>query len=188
MFNDIFKRLAGLILKPAETWNKLSQDEEDKESFLSRYIYPLIGLIALAAFVGVLFSRKEFSFEIALKSSIKVLISNMGGYFLAVYMMSELWQGLFHRQKDIRLWYYFVGYASAPMFALNIVLALLSEFFFLRAAVLYTVYTIWEGATAYMHVREDEQLKFSACASAVIIATPLAIDYLLFMMMPGLRL
>ncbi|MDR1337178.1 MAG: YIP1 family protein [Tannerella sp.] len=188
MFNDLFNRIAGLIIKPAETWKKLSQGEEEKESFLSRYIYPLIGLIALAAFVGVLFSRKEFSFEIALKSAIKVLISNMGGYFLAVHLMNELWQSLFHRQKDIRLWYCFTGYASAPMFALNIVLALLSEFFFLRAAVLYTAYTVWEGATAYMHVREEERLKFSACASAVIIVTPLAIDYLLFLMMPGLRL
>ncbi|MDR1676285.1 MAG: YIP1 family protein [Tannerella sp.] len=188
MFNDLFNRLAGLIFKPAETWNKLSQGEEEKETFLSRYIYPLLGLIALAAFVGVLFSRKEFSFEIALKSAIKALISNMGGYFLAVYLMRELWRSVFHRHKNTKLWYCFVGYASAMMFALNIILLLLPEFFFLRVAVLYTAYLIWEGATAYMHVEENERLKFSAFASAIIIVTPLAIDSLLFLMMPGLRL
>ncbi|MDR2764240.1 MAG: hypothetical protein LBB90_04345 [Tannerella sp.] len=188
MFNHIFNLLAGLIFRPAEKWKELSGKEEDKETFLSRYIYPLAGLIALAAFVGVLFSRKEFSVEIALKSAIKALISNMGGYFLAVYLMSELWRNVFHRDKNTKLWYYFVGYASAMMFAMSIVLALLTEFFFLRGAVLYTAYIVWEGATAYLHVREEERLKFSTCASAVIIVMPLAIDYLLFLMMPGLRL
>jgi hypothetical protein len=188
MFNNIFNRLGGLIFKPAETWYRLSDTREEKETFLSRYMYPLAGLIALAAFVGVLFSRKEFSFEIALKSAVKALISNMGGYFLAVHLMSELWRSVFHRQRNTTLWYCFVGYASALMFALNMVLALLPEFFFLRAAVLYTAYIIWEGATSYMHVPEEERLKFSAWTSAVIIATPLAIDYLLFLMMPGLRL
>ncbi|MDR2041236.1 MAG: YIP1 family protein [Tannerella sp.] len=188
MFNNIFNRLAGLVFKPAVTWNRLSEEEEDKEVFLSRYLYPLIGLITLAAFIGVLFSRKEFSFEIALKSAIKALISNMGGYFLAVHLMGELWRSVFHRQRDTNRWYYFVGYASALMFALNILLALMPEFFFLRAAVFYTVYIIWEGATVYMHVQEQERLKFSACTSAVMIVTPLAIDYLIFLMMPGLRL
>ncbi|MDR2138589.1 MAG: YIP1 family protein [Tannerella sp.] len=188
MFNTIFNRLAGLIFKPAGTWNQLSRREETKEIFLSRYIYPLMGLMALAAFVGVLFSRKEFSFEIALKSALKSLISNLGGYYLSVCLMNELWQSIFHRPKQTARWYCFVGYASALMFALNLMEALLPEFFFLRLAVLYTAYIIWEGATPYMHVPEEERLKFSACTSAVLIVTPLAIDCLLFLMMPGLRL
>ncbi|MDR3262591.1 MAG: YIP1 family protein [Tannerella sp.] len=188
MYKNIFNRLAGLIFKPAETWEKLSREKEDQETFLSRYIYPLIGLIALAAFVGVLFSRKEFDFEIALKSAIKALVSAAGGFFLGVCLMNEILRGIFYRPKDTKLCCAFVGYASALMFVLNIVLALLPEFFFLRAVVLYTTYIIWEGAVSYMQVEEKERLKFSVFASAVIIVTPLAIDFLLFLLMPGLRL
>ncbi|MDR3194498.1 MAG: YIP1 family protein [Tannerella sp.] len=187
MFKELYSRLTGLIFKPAETWAKLKQREEEQETFLSRYLYPLMGLIALAAFVGVLFSRKEFSLEIALKSAIKALISNMGGFFLAVYLMNELWRSVFRRHKDRTLWYCFAGYASALMFVLSMVLALLPEFFFFRAAVLYTAYMIWEGAPVYMQVDEKERLKFTACASAVIIVMPQAIDYLLFLLMPGMR-
>lgn len=187
MFNEIVKRLAGLIFKPAGAWEELNQKKEDQELFLSRYIYPLMGLIAVAAFVGVLFSRKEFDFEIALKSAIKALVSTAGGFFLGVYLINELWRGIFHRPKDTKLCQYFVGYASAMLFVLNIVLALLPEFFFLRAAVLYTAYIIWEGSAVYMHVQEEERLKFTIIASAVIIVTPLAIDFLLFLLMPGLR-
>ncbi|MDR3267692.1 MAG: YIP1 family protein [Tannerella sp.] len=188
MFNDIFKRLSGLIFKPAETWEKLSLEKENRETFLSRYLYPLIGLIALAAFMGILFSRKEFDFEIALKSAIKAVVSTTGGFFLGASLIQEIRHGIFHRPKDTALCYGFTGYASAWMFVLSITLSLLPEFSFLRIVVLYTVYLIWEGATPYMHIREEERLKFTAIASAAIILTPLAIDFLLFLLMPGLRL
>ena len=45
------------------------------------------------------------------------------------------------------------------MFALNIVLVLFPEFFFLQIFVLYTFYIVWEGAGPYMQVTEAERLK-----------------------------
>lgn len=188
MFSNIVNRLIALIFKPTEAWARLKQKEEDHETFLSRYLYPLIGCIALAAFLGVLFSRKEFNFEIALKSAIKMLLSSGGGFFMAVYMLNELWNVVFKRSKDLKLWQYFVGYASSLMFVLSIVVALLPEFYFLRILVLWTVYIIWEGAVGYMEVMENEQLKFTLIASGIIIGMPLVIDFLLFLLMPGLRL
>lgn len=187
MFKDLFNRLISLIFKPSETWIKLKEREEDEETFLSRYLYPLIGLIALAAFLGVLFSYKEFNFEIALKSAIKVLISYAGGFFLSVYILNEVWQNVFKRPKDTKLCQSFVGYSSSVMFLVSIVLSLLPEFFFLHAVILYTPYLIWEGAIPYMRVNEDEQVRFSVLGSLIIMLPPIIIGYLLFMMMPGLR-
>jgi cytoskeletal protein CcmA (bactofilin family) len=37
----------------------LSLKEDKEEDFLSRFIYPLIGMVMLAAFLGVLFTRKD---------------------------------------------------------------------------------------------------------------------------------
>ena len=81
----------------------------------------------------------------------------------------------------------FVGYSSSLMFALNIVLMLLPEFFFLRIFILYTFYIVWEGAGPYMQVEENERLKFVGIATAVILLTPALIEVLLFLLMPGLR-
>jgi hypothetical protein len=187
MFREIFNRLAGLIFKPADMWKQLSGREEDQETFFARYLCPLLGLTALAAFTGVLCSRKEFSVEIALKSAIKATTSMMAGYFLAARLLNELWQVLFRRPANLRDWYCFTGYASAPMFALNMALALVPEFFFLRVGVLYTAFVIWEGAVPYLSVRDDERLKFTVITSTLVIVAPLAIDYLLFLLMPGLR-
>ena len=164
----------------------LAKKDENEDAFLSRFIYPLIGIVSVAAFVGVLFTRKEFDVELALKSSIRTLVSVFGGFYVASYVLNEFWQGLFNREKDLKLCQCFVGYASSLMFALNIVLTLLPEFFFLRIFVLYTFYIIWEGATPYMQVNETERMKFVGISTTLILLTPWIIEIILSMLMPGL--
>ena len=188
MFNEIYKRLAGLILKPGETWEELSLKEEKQETFLARFIYPFIGLITLSAFLGILFTRKEFDFEIALKITLRTLISVAGGFFLGAYFLNEVWKSIFKQPKNAELCRFFVGYSSSLLFVLYIVTALLPEFFFLQIFVLYTVYMIWEGAVFFMKVKEEVRLKFTIIASFIVIVTPFVIEQALRMLMPGFRI
>jgi hypothetical protein len=187
MFKKIFKRLIEIILRPGEAWEELSCQEEERGVFLSQFIYPLIGMIALAAFLGILFTRKEFDFEIALKIMLRTVIAVAGGFFLGAYFLHEVWKGVFKQPKDMALCSFFVGYASSLMFLLYIITALLPEFFFLHIFVLYTVYIIWEGAVVYMQVDESERLKFTVIASFIVIVTPFAIEQTLRFLMPGFR-
>lgn len=188
MLKELFKCVIALISQPAKAWEVLSEEQtEDNEKFFATYIYPLIGLVAAAAFLGVLFARKEFDVQLALKSSVKSFVSAMAGFFLGAYVLNELWVGMFKREKDIKLCQRFVGYSSALLFVLAIVLALLPEFFFLKIFMLYTVYIIWEGAAPYMQVGDDERMKFVGVSSAVVLLTPAIIEIILVMLMPGLR-
>lgn len=188
MYKEIIRCVIAIISQPGKAWDMLARKEEKGDEFLSRYIYPLIGLVTVAAFLGVLFTRKEFDVELALKSSIKTLVASFGGFYLGAYLLNEVWQGWFKRAKDMKLCQRFVGYSSSLMFALNIVLMLLPEFFFLRIFVLYTFYIVWEGAGPYMQVEEKERLKFASVASVIIMLTPIVIGLLLSMLMPGLNI
>lgn len=187
MYKEIFKWIVIIISQPGKAWYLLAKKEEKGDEFLSRFVYPLIGLVTVAAFLGVLFTRKEFDVELALKSSIKTLVSAFGGFYLASYLLNEVWQAVFKREKNMRLCQRFVGYSSSLMFALNIVLMLLPEFFFLRIFILYTFYIVWEGAGPYMQVEEKIRLKFVGIATAFILLMPVLIEFVLFMLMPGLR-
>ncbi|RHJ95390.1 YIP1 family protein [Parabacteroides bouchesdurhonensis] len=186
MYKEIFQWVIAIITQPAKAWDLLTRKEEKGEEFLSRFVYPLIGLVTVAAFLGVLFTRKEFDIELALKSSIRTLVSSFGGFFLGSYFLSEIWQGMFKREKDLKLCQRFVGYSSSLMFTLNIILMLLPEFFFLRIFILYTLYIVWEGAGPYMKVEENIRLKFVSIATVVILATPFLIEFILVLLMPGL--
>lgn len=187
MYKEIIKWVIALISQPAKAWEALTRKDEENDAFLTRFVYPLIGLVTLAAFLGVMFTRKEFDLELALKSSIKTLVSSFGGFYVAAYLLNEIRQSLFKQAKDLKLCQRFVGYSSSVMYTLNIILMLLPEFFFLRIFVLYTVYVVWEGAPVYMHVEEKDRLKFVGIATALILLVPTVIDIVLFMLMPGLR-
>jgi hypothetical protein len=188
MFNEIYQRLTGLVFMPGETWEKLSLQVEEQKTFLSRFIYPLIGIITLSAFLGVLFTRKEFDFEVALKITIRTLLAVSGGFFLGAYFLNEVWKSIFKQPKNAELCRFFVGYSSSLMFVLNIVTSLLPEFFFLHILVLYTVYIIWEGAAVFMKIIEEMRLKFTVYASFIVIVTPFVIEHVLRMLMPGFRI
>jgi hypothetical protein len=189
MYQELVKWVIAIVSQPGKAWKELSEKEEKGDDFLTRFVYPLIGLITVAAFIGILFKQKEFSVELALKTSIKALVSYFGGFFLAAYFLNELWQIMFKQEKDIKLCQRFVGYSSAFMYSLAIILLLLpaSDFFFLYFFVVYTVYIVWEGATPYMKVPDAEHVKFTIIASVLIVALPEIIGMFLFMLMPGLR-
>ncbi len=186
MYKEIFRWMINIISQPAKAWSLLAKKEETQEEFLSRFLYPLIGLITVAAFVGVLFTSKEFDLELALKSSIRTLVSSFGGFYLGAYLMNEIWQGIFKREKDLKLWMRFIGYSSVVMFSLNILLMLLPEFFFLQIFVFYTFYVVAEGAEPYMGVEKARLLPFTITTTCVIVFTPQLIKILLSMLMPGL--
>lgn len=187
MYKEIFRWVVALASQPARAWRVLAKKEEKGDEFLSRFVYPLIGLITAAAFLSILLTRKEFNFELALKFSIETLISAFGGFFLASYLLNEVWQGLFKRPKDLKLCQHFVGYSSSFMAALSIVLIFLPDLFFLWIFILYTVYIVWEGAAPYMGVEDKIRMKFVGIATAIIVLTPFVIGRMLRLLMPGLN-
>ncbi|MDR2384375.1 MAG: YIP1 family protein [Tannerella sp.] len=189
MFKELLNTAILLILKPSDTWTKLEcEQNEDNEKFLSRFVYPFTGLVALAAFIGIFLSQKDFNVQLALKSSILSLTSSLGGFFLASYTLNEIWTQYFGHEKNFKLCQRFVGYSSVVMFVLNIVLSLLPDFFYLKICMLYTLYIVWEGTFPYMKVNETEQLKFSMITTALVIFVPVLIEIMLRMLMPGLRI
>ena len=184
MYKEIFRWVITIISQPAKAWVLLAKKKERSRRFLSIRV-SFDRLRYCRGFSGRIVSRKEFDLELALKSSIRTLVSSFGGFYLGAYLMNEIWQGIFKREKDLKLWLRFVGYSSSLMFALNIVLMLLPEFFFLRIFILYTFYIVWEGAGPYMGV-EEIHAQFVGFTTAIILLTPVVIEILLSMLMPGL--
>ncbi|MDR1645309.1 MAG: YIP1 family protein [Tannerellaceae bacterium] len=194
MYKNLFRQLIFLLSAPAQAWRDLTEREEKKDDYLTQFVYPLIGLVAASAFVGVFFAERDFQFEHAIKAAIKAIFSSFGGYFLAAYLLNELRKRIFKQQDNLLLCRRFTGYASAGLFALHILFALLPiiplfDFLFLRIFILFlaTLYIAWEGVMPYLQTVEHHRLKLSVAASLLIVLTPEIINRILFILMPGLR-
>jgi hypothetical protein len=189
MYKELFNTAVLLIFRPSEAWSQLKEKKgESDELFLTRYLYPFIGLMTLAAFVAVLFTRSEFSFELALKSAIVVLLATLGAYWFASSLLKVGMERFLRCNESISVCRRFTGYASAAIFALNIVLSFFPSFFMLRFMAVYTLYIVWEGAqSGYFNLQEADYTKFTIGATLIIALSPWLLEKALFILMPGLR-
>jgi hypothetical protein len=194
MYKELFRQVMFLISRPEQAWKELAEKEERGDEFLTKFVYPLIGFVAASAFIGVLFTEREFDIEHAIKSAIKAIFSFFGGFFMAAYLLNEAWKSFFKQANNLQLCRRFIGYASVAMFVIHIIFALLPllplmNFFFLRVFILFiaTIYIVWEGAIPYMKVEDKIRLKFVMTVSLLIVMLPEIINRILFMLLPGLR-
>ena len=54
--------MIAIVSQPAKAWAALKEKDntEDHDVFLSRYLYPIIGLVTIAAFIGIFFLPQKF--------------------------------------------------------------------------------------------------------------------------------
>ena len=187
MYKSIFETIVTLGTNPVPTWKKLAQNiSSEGETFLSRFVYPLIGMTTLANFIGILWNRKGFQFEYALKSSAVTFVTLFAAFFLASYILNKLFIRYFNKPDSLPLTQQFVGYTYSFSYVIQILQSLLPSLFFLKFALLYVIYVIWVGSDSFMNIPEKSRIKFMAVVSFVLFVVPILIEKIFFMLMPRL--
>ena len=191
MFKELFNQLCRIIFQPANAWKVLADEAEEgiigNDSFLKKYLYPVIGIVSLLTFAGVFFHKKDFEVELAIRLTIKVVIALFAGFYMASFSLSKVMENFFSAGDNCKRCQRFVGYSSALIYVMYTVLAIFPNFGFLQLILLYTVYIIWEGATVYMQIVEHERNKFTVAATAIVLLSPFIIEKIMFFTMPGMR-
>lgn len=177
MWRDIFVVMVQLLAAPHTAWRELKSEQKSPQEFLSKYLHPIFGIIALASFIGGLWFVRDGNLQSALKDAIVSVVAVYGGYFIASYVLNDI-APRFGVEKDIARLRQFVGYASVVMYLLYVVTAFMSGFFILWLLAIYTIHIVNTGAVFFLHVPEDKRINFSLAASALIVLTPIAIQVL----------
>lgn len=186
MYKNILETVLSLGISPEPAWKKLANDENGKsEEFLSKFLYPLLGLVALATFIGLLF-KKGFEIEYALKTASVTFVSLFAGFFLASFLLNEISKKFFNREDNLPQIQRFVAYVSSFSYVISIIQAIFYDLFFLRFFLLYVIYIIWIGCEKFLKIEEKERYKFMITATGVLYFSPLVIEKLMRFMMPGL--
>ena len=180
-YKEIFKIAILLISSPAKAWEEIRL-EEDRRKVFTAFVYPMIGLCALAFFLGALFAGnwgEPVTYQAAMRSCCVVAVALFGGYFLAAYVMNELGVKMFGLPNDTPLTQQFAGYALVVTFLTNIVTGLLPEFGLIALILqFYIVYVVWEGASVLMQVKESQRLKYTLISSFLLIVCPTGIHFI----------
>ena len=174
MWRDIFITIAQLIVASPRAWKDIEKEKRTQHDFLSRFLHPIFGIIAIASFVGGLWLVRDGNLENALKGSIISVVGVYGGYFIASYVLNEI-APRFGISKDLPRFQQFTGYASVVIYALFMITPFLSELFILWLLALYTIYLVNVGTFYFIKVPKEKATDFTVVASAVIILSPVLI-------------
>lgn len=177
MWREIFVTVAQLIVASPRAWKEIKNEERAQSDFLSHFLHPIFGIIALATFVGGLWFTRDGDVESALKNTIIAIVAVYGGYFIASYVMNET-AHRFGLEKNLPLFQQFAGYSSVVLYALYAVVPFLSDFFILWILALYTIHLVHSGAEYFKRVPKKLRMNFTILASALVVLAPALIQAL----------
>lgn len=177
MWRDIFVTIAQLIVASPGAWKDIDREKRPLNEFLSRFLHPIVGIIALTTFIGGLWLVRDGDVESALKNVIITVVAVYGGYYLAAYALNEA-APRFGLTRNMARFQQFVGYSSVVLYALYIIIPFLTDFFILWVFALYTIHLVNTGAKFFMKVPAGNRVNFSILAAALSVLTPALIQAL----------
>jgi len=176
--NELLKNILCVIVKPRYGWQRVSESQLTPGQALSGAYFPLLGILAIACFVPMIYDR-----TITLSASLMTGIIEFASYFIAYYITSYLLDGFYpeltktnaakRRLND------FIVYNLIFLVLLKILRYLLpSNFSPVLFLMLYMPWMAFRGAE-YLGVSDEKLARFVTIASVMIIGLPVAIGSLL---------
>jgi hypothetical protein len=177
MWRDIFVTIAQLIVASPRAWKEIRKEERTQSDFLSHFLHPVFGIIALATFLGGVWFTRNGDVESALKNTIIAIVAVYGGYYIASYVMNET-AHRFGLEKNLPHFQQFAGYSSVVLYALYVIIPFLSDFFILWILALYTIHLVHTGAEFFKRVPQKARINFTILATALVVLSPALIQAL----------
>jgi hypothetical protein len=175
MFKEIFLTIIHLIASPQSAWKDIKMEDEVQQDFLSKFLHPVFGIIALTSFIGGLWFTRDGNVELALKNTIINIVTLYGGYLIIAYIVNEI-SSRYDLQKQLFTYRRFIGYSSVVIYSLYIIMPFFSDFFIIWIFSVYTAYIVYIGADVFLEIIENKKKKFTIAATTLILFIPLIIN------------
>lgn len=167
-FNAIFIRAKNILVQPATEWEVVKGETSDKNAVLKNYALPIIILVAIASFLGVLiFTRFGLSIGYVVTKAVIAFIVAFLGIYISAIVINEL-ASSFGSKKDTNAAFKLVIYSFTPVFIAQIVANLIPPLFFVTIFGLYMIYLLWMGFGTMMGTPKDKKVGY-VIVSAILI-------------------
>ncbi len=175
------KYLFQLLLSPSNGWEDVRDSAPEPGVLLRRGFYPLLAVVAVAEFVGLLYN-KGFTAEVLL---IRAII-DLGAYFVSLYLARILLEMYIPpmmarlapeelRGRVLTL----ILLALGEMLIFRLICNLLqADVTIIKFLPLYVVLILYKGRD-YVGVPADSTMNFTCLTSLAIVLIPLILHYLL---------
>ncbi len=159
IYTHVYFLSKEIIVDPIEFWRKHKDMDEDPGELLKTLIYPLLGLVAVAVFLGGFFRGDYFSTGISLLWVTREIMLLSILYFGGIFITRELVKK-FGYTVGIPVLQKLVSFSLVPHMVVSVVTGLLPFFFFLDVFGLYSLYVFWLGARKLLPFPKEKRDKY----------------------------
>ncbi|MDE6276807.1 MAG: hypothetical protein K2M06_01715 [Muribaculaceae bacterium] len=181
------KYLLQLLLVPSSGWDDIAQSSPDPAMLLRRGFYPLLAVVALSEFCGLLYNK-----GLSVDTVILRAIVDLGTYFVSYYLARIAFEMYIRplsiasaadssdrsdaiASRSLSLILFALGEMLIFRFIANILQADITIIKFLP---LYLILILYK-ARGFMNIRNDSVMNFTCLAAVATILIPLILHYIL---------
>lgn len=184
--NAIIKRTVNIIIKPAEEWKVIEQENANKNTALFGYALPYIIVVSIATLIGCLiFNSFYFSMPYTIISTIFAFIIPFAGIIISAIIINSIAPG-FGSTKNIDNAFKLVIYSYTATFIITMVTGLLPVLFFVSIAGGYSFFIMFFGLTPMMKTPEDKKVGYFIVSILIMLGVYTTLTFTLGLISTGL--
>ena len=188
MYKQLVILLFSFIIRPEKAWKERNEEQDsDNAEFFKSYLYPVIGIIALFSFAGILIYLKKWDIQLAIKQVIINTVPYFAGFYIAANALPRLSRKIFEQKPSTVICERFTGYASAAIYVTAAIYAFCPFSTYIQLLTVYTFYIVWQGAAHYLQIKKEYLTKFTIFAGIIMILAPLIVRWILVLTIPGIE-
>lgn len=177
-FNAIIQRAKKIIINPAEEWQVIKEEPENKSEVIKNYALPFIILVTIATFLGNLIFTNYLNVGFMVANAAVTFIGLFLAVYISAYLINELAPG-FESKKDIDAAFKLVIYSYTAVFISQTIANLIPPLFFMAIFGLYSVYLLWLGFGPMMRTPGNKKASYVTVSAIIIFVAYTLLTFLL---------
>jgi hypothetical protein len=150
-FGFFLRGITGIIFNPSRYWQNLNPDRQTVTQIRNSYLFPLLILVTLSAFLGsYLFTNEKMQATYSVMTAIKCFAAYVVSVYLTMYIINEITYPL-DLGKNTAVSFSLIVFSITPLLLCQIISRLFETLQFVNILSLYGLYIFWTGAERYLN-------------------------------------
>ncbi len=155
----IITAIKEIVLAPRDFWEKQKGSDKKHSRHITGFFVPILGVVALAVFLGEFFGSSHFYMGYAVLKAIREVLLFVLQYVLAVFFTNELIK-TFKGEKNIAVVRQLVLYSMTPFLLVSVVTGLFQFLYVLDILGVYSFYVFWLGASELLTLPVEKKDRY----------------------------
>lgn len=180
-YKFLYHRIKYLILDPVKAWDEIHSDNRPIKDVRNSFFFPLITLVAIAAFLGsVIFANTGLSVIYSILVGIKYFLLLCLVIYATAFIFREITYAM-DMGRDFTISFKMIVYSIAPFLICQMVSRIFESFIFINILALYGLYIFWIGAEKMLNPPEHKKMPMLIAATLTMIGLYIAANFFLTM-------